>query len=296
MQYKVPQNVGIEDKIVGPLTLRQLIMISVGVGISYTLFAILNKLYEVNVLEYIVIGLPALLATAFALIKIQDITLFKYLILFLEFSIKPKKRVWDHHGVSFLTAPDLNITKKETSSNKKSDLNAKSEKVKNLKELTRTLDSGGFAHLREVEHTDIDSISDDNLVSQAYFGHKKNQNSTKNMYWRTVESHKTMLNEMAKCPVEKLKKGTKETNIIKNEVKKIKKEVEDMKQVKAKKRKRRTSIQPVRKDNHIDTTTKNKPAKYVSKNEQVKKSNTISDQDEFDLRELQKGEIDINLD
>ena len=72
MQYKIPQNVGIEDKIVGPLTLRQLIIISVGVGISYVLFALLSKVYELNFLEYIIIAIPMLLAVAFALIKIND--------------------------------------------------------------------------------------------------------------------------------------------------------------------------------------------------------------------------------
>lgn len=30
MQYKIPQNVQIEDKIVGPLTLKQLIICGVG--------------------------------------------------------------------------------------------------------------------------------------------------------------------------------------------------------------------------------------------------------------------------
>ena len=49
MQYKIPQNVRIEDKIVGPLTLKQLIILGVGGGITYAIYVALARVYYVEV-------------------------------------------------------------------------------------------------------------------------------------------------------------------------------------------------------------------------------------------------------
>ena len=392
-QYKIPQNVGLEDKIVGPLTLRQLIMLAVGFGISYVLFALLNKLYELNVIEYAVIALPGLLAVAFALIKINDIPLLKYLFLFLEFSIKPKKRVWDHRGISSIVAPDLGEDDKTVAPTFVNELNEKAKKAANLKELTRMLDSGAPAGAEDIKHEDIDVSNDDDLVTQAYFGDKKKieESPTKNMYWRTKKSQLKRLEILASLPTTELKKGTKEADIAKEQIRQAKIEAESenkkpvqvsapivkqkpvqisapvitqkpapqtkqekpaplnqqktntvkpvnivvstKKQVTAKQdipavkktetpkqqtsaqnqsipRKRQRQVpQPVRRDNHINTTNKNQPAQYLPK-ESSKPSNGGKPKSaqpkpekpkdgkvgEFDFKELQKGEIEINLD
>jgi hypothetical protein len=228
LQYKIPQNVGIEDKIVGPFTLRQLIIVAVGCGISYVLFAVMSKVYELNFLEYFLIVLPALIAIAFAMVKINNIPLIKFIFLFLEFSIKPKSRLWDHRGISSIVAPDLDETKKETVvSGEGSELDKKAKRAANLNDLTRTLDSGGFDHLRDVEHDDIDDTYDDDLVTQAYFGHKRNESETENMYWRTKDAHMKMLDAFAAMPTTKLKKGSVEAMQAQQEIAKVKKEVEE---------------------------------------------------------------------
>lgn len=384
MQFKIPQNVGIEDRIVGPLTLRQLIILAVGTGISYIFFAILSKLYELNIIEYIIIALPAMLATAFALIKINDITLVKFLFLFLEFSIKPKKRVWNHRGISALISPDLEPENTEKNTSEDGNiLEMKAKKAANLRELTRVLDSGSFEHLMAVEHEDIDAIHDDDLVTQAYFGHKKDESATKNMYWRTKDAHMRMLDVFAKLPITKLTKDSKEAVMAQQEITKIKEEVSQMrkqsngqktmvitkpvhiqktlqaksvkpeikpltpakqntlpkiqakpadkpvtavpvqkqpmatqpntspqlnpqpqKDAMAVRRRKRRVAQPVRTDNHVNTTNKNAPAEYIAKNQPIqkpiqqnnKKPKTNKNIGEFDFRELKKGEIEINLD
>ncbi len=348
MQYKIPQNVGIEDKIVGPLTLRQLIMIAVGTGISYTLFAIASKLYQINTLEYVIIAIPAVLSVAFALIKINDVPLLRYILLFMEFSIKPKKRIWDHRGIAHLVSPDIDEKMADKTSDENSTLNMQSKNATNLEELTRMLDSGGFDHLKNIEHDDLDVTQDENLVTQAYFGHKKGKSKTDNMYWRTLDAHKEMLDVFAKVSVTQIKEGTEEANIIKEQVQKVKKGVEKMKQKKdvqkpktikdqsptqdktaskkpvsneaktieatddspkKKRRRRRKTSQPVRTDNHVNTTNKNKPASYIPKatsnktkapvqkdvNPSDKKNKPEKNKGEFDLRELGQ-DIEINLD
>jgi hypothetical protein len=205
-QYKIPQDVGIADKIVGPLTLRQLIIIAVGGGVSYVLFAVAGKLYELNILEYIVIALPALISLAAAFIKINNIPFTKFVLLSLEYAIKPKKRLWNHSGISAIVAPNLVETKTEAEF-------ATAETTKknvNLDELSRILDSGGFENVKEVKHEDIDKVEDEDLMTQAYFGNKQKDSETENMYWRTTKySHKERLDMLAKIPATKPKEEIK---------------------------------------------------------------------------------------
>jgi hypothetical protein len=197
LQYKIPQNVGIEDKIVGPFSLRQLIIVAVGMGTSYVLFAIGNRLYELNVFEYIIIVLPALFALAAALIRINNVSFTKYLLLTLEFAIKPKKRYWDHRGISFFPAEVL--ADKKTAEKKEQQADKKEDNV-NLHRLSSLLDSGGFENVRAPSYEDIDKAEDEDLITEAFFGHKKKQSPTENMYWRTREMQKKKLEILANMP------------------------------------------------------------------------------------------------
>jgi len=328
LQYKIPQNVGIEDRIVGPLTLRQLIILAAGFGISYVLFAALSKLYEMNVLEYIIILFPALIATAFALIKINDIRLPKFILLFLEFAIKPKRRLWDHRGIAAIVAPDLSEIKKEAPA--QTGMDEKTKKATNLRDLAHMLDSENFEHVRPTEYKKIDEAEDDDLISEAYFGHK--DSSTENMYWRTKKSHIKMLDIFAKLPITKVKQGSKEAEIMKQEIAGAKAEAEAVNKKsspqatsapaqtsqatsaesrpkkKSRKRKRRTP-QPIRTGNHVNNTQKNQPAEYLpkkspiiakrdpaSEESQPQKKEFPKKDGEFKFEELKKGEIEINLD
>lgn len=224
MQYKIPQNVGIEDKIVGPLSLRQLIIVAVGVGFSWVLFAILGKLYELNIIEYVVIAMPGIISIAFAMIRINDLPLSKYILLLMEFSMKPKRRMWDHRGIANLVAPDLWEPLKAEVPGLNAAMLAKSKKAANLRQLSMVLDSGGFEHVKDIQHRDIDVAKDDNLVVEAYFGNDDREKM--NMYWRTLESHKKRLSFFAKLPVTQLKAGTQEVETAKIEIAKAKAEAD----------------------------------------------------------------------
>jgi len=324
VQYKIPQNVGIEDRIVGPLTLRQLIILAAGFGMSYMLFAILSKLYELNILEYIIILFPALIAAAFALIKVNDIRLPKFILLFLEFAMKPKRRLWDHRGIAGTVAPDLSDTRKQTSKDQAAVPEKTEKKAANLRELAHTLDSGGFEHVEAPEHKKIDEADDEDLISEAYFGYK--DSSTENMYWRTKKSHMKMLELFAKLPITKVTKGSKEAEMMKQQIAEVKAETEAREApsaphaisaspqpvqpaaaepaAKKKPRKRKRKIpRPVRTDNHVNTTQKNQPAQYLPKSAPAKKRSPekakkeVPKKDgEFKFEELKKGEIEINLD
>lgn len=95
MQYKVPQNIDLEDKIVGPLTLIQFLYVIGGGVIVYLLY-----MYLKSSLLFWVIGIPvALVALALAFLKIQDQPLSHFMKAGLVFLSRPRKRLWLRHGV-----------------------------------------------------------------------------------------------------------------------------------------------------------------------------------------------------
>ena len=99
---KIPQNVYIEDRIVGPLTLRQIITMAIGGGISYSMYASLAKAYgSVDLITTIIVWTPAVIAAAFAIIKINDLTLSRILLLVIERMLKSPVRTWTpREGIS----------------------------------------------------------------------------------------------------------------------------------------------------------------------------------------------------
>ncbi len=336
MQYKVPQNVGIEDKIVGPLTLRQLIILSVGLGTSYVLFAILNRIYELNIIEYTIILIPAIIAALAALVKVNDVTFTKYLLLMTEFSIKPKKRVWDHRGILNITDPDLS---QKTPEKKKPETTEVQEKAQpNLADIGKMLDSGGFEHVENINHEDIDEAHDDGLVAQAFLGNK--ENNADSMYLRTIDTHGDRLTVLAQ-----LSKGTDaekaaEAQAIAAQIDKAVKEklgkaaqpfksnlpgtvvpqmaevaetpaqtatatmeapAEPTKAKRPRNRKRKVA-EPARSTGPVNTLQKQKPVEYEAIKptrehiENLTESAQPSKAGELNFEELQKGDIEINLD
>lgn len=100
---KIPQNVYVEDRIIGPITLRQLIVMGIGAGISYVLYASATKGGPVSIPLTIALWSPTMLAAAFAFLKVNDLTLFNIILLLIEHANKPSQRTWCQH-------PGLSIT------------------------------------------------------------------------------------------------------------------------------------------------------------------------------------------
>lgn len=102
MQFKVPQNIDMQDKILGPLTLFQLLYLLIGFLISYSL------LRSGSTVMFALIGAPVgLLALALAFIKINDQPFSRFLVSLGMFIIKPKTRVW-HRGQA---APRVSVAR-----------------------------------------------------------------------------------------------------------------------------------------------------------------------------------------
>lgn len=95
MQYKVPQNIDIEDKIVGPFTMKQFVYLLVGAFIIYGIYNYLSKGYDNFMPLFIILALPiGLIAFAFVFVKINDRPFEQFIANLILFMKTPKKRIW----------------------------------------------------------------------------------------------------------------------------------------------------------------------------------------------------------
>lgn len=101
MQFKVPQNIDMEDKIIGPLTLTQFFYLLFGGLVIYILF---TKLAAWSAFLFWILALPiGVFCFAMAFLKVQDQPFPHFLVAGLKFLTQPKKRIWQHYEPA--TAP-----------------------------------------------------------------------------------------------------------------------------------------------------------------------------------------------
>ena len=92
MQFQVPQNIDLEDKIVGPLTLTQFLYILGGSLIDYIMYETFGANYFGL---FLLIGIPvALLTLGLAFFKVQEQPLSRFIVVGLIYLTKPKLRLW----------------------------------------------------------------------------------------------------------------------------------------------------------------------------------------------------------
>lgn len=89
MQYRVPQNIDREDKLLGPMTFTQFVYALIGGSFLLIMFATLPFFL------FAILGIPVLLFTiALALVKVQDQPFTHFLMAFLVYLKQPKHRIW----------------------------------------------------------------------------------------------------------------------------------------------------------------------------------------------------------
>lgn len=89
MQFNVPQFIEIEDKIIGPLTLKQFMYLAIGGAICFMLYFVLKVGFFI-VVTIIVMGFCAMLA----FLKINGRPFPHFLKNFVSFALRPKIYVW----------------------------------------------------------------------------------------------------------------------------------------------------------------------------------------------------------
>lgn len=81
---KVPQNVQIEDRLIGPITLRQVAICLIGGGISFAIWSAMKKAGMISMGHAAVALIPLTIAAAFAFIKVQNLSLLRLILLLIE--------------------------------------------------------------------------------------------------------------------------------------------------------------------------------------------------------------------
>lgn len=134
MQFKVPQNIDLADRIVGPLTLVQFLYVLTGGMIIYFLF---STIAPVNPSLFFILAFPITVFTlALAFLKIQDQPFPKFVVAFFVFLSRPKVRIWHKEGLD----PALIVTPKKQQAEPKAQ--PKSIKKSELEKLIQVLDNG----------------------------------------------------------------------------------------------------------------------------------------------------------
>jgi hypothetical protein len=88
-QYQVPQFIDIEDKIIGPLTIKQFLYLVAGGGICVIAYYLFNFIF------FLIITAPvALLALALAFVKINGVPFAKLLSGMITYLLKPHLYLW----------------------------------------------------------------------------------------------------------------------------------------------------------------------------------------------------------
>ena len=94
MQFQVPQNIDLEDKIVGPLTLIQFLYVLAGGLINYLLLIFIGM----KIIFWILAIPIGLFALALAFLKIQDQPLSSFVKAGLIYFSRPRMRYWQRKG------------------------------------------------------------------------------------------------------------------------------------------------------------------------------------------------------
>jgi hypothetical protein len=141
-QYKVPQNVEAEDRILGPLTFRQFIYALIGVGWGLISFALFRSLLPL----LIVIGFPPTMLFLLLAFYTRDGQNFEQILLaMVEFFAASRKRIWVKEDVAetFHVEP----TKHVAELTQRNPVEVRSE----LEKLSRLIDSRGWNRPPEPE-------------------------------------------------------------------------------------------------------------------------------------------------
>jgi hypothetical protein len=136
MQFKVPQDVQRADQILWFITLRQLILILIGGGISYGLFTVFSKKYVLGTFEVILLCIPAAIAISFAFVKIKGIPLFKFILLLVETSVfRAPRRYWQTNSNILVSMTTGFRMKKKSTKEVIITKNISEDRIKNLANL-----------------------------------------------------------------------------------------------------------------------------------------------------------------
>lgn len=141
MQFKIPQNVEVEDRIIAFITFKQLGIMMGGGGVAYLVYIIAVDKFPVTAWA-IPVTVILLLTVLTAFFRIDNITFSKAVLLFLEIIINPQKRLWETSSTFYGHLDKLaSLSKSDTGTPQKTTTNP--IEIKDLDTITSILDNHG---------------------------------------------------------------------------------------------------------------------------------------------------------
>lgn len=141
MSAKVPQDVTREDRLIGPLTLKQFLYILGGAAVVFIAYQYYTQRY-LYPLEFWSISFVAVtLSLAFAFARINGLPFATFMGHAFTFLFAPKNRSWDKDGEELLTISDAENAALPTTA--ATTTAAKPTNVGQLELLAKVLDTGG---------------------------------------------------------------------------------------------------------------------------------------------------------
>jgi len=160
---KIPQNVYIEDRIVGPLTLKQIIISMLGIGFSYAIWASIQKVQGYVPLPVtIIVWIPGLLAVIFSFIKINDLSMTHLLLLLVERTQKPSTRIYGPRRGLTVNTRSFNVP----TANSKKVTGTKPQAEGEISKLSAFLDHEGIG-VSHLQHEQPDDESELEMAAPA---------------------------------------------------------------------------------------------------------------------------------
>ncbi|MBU1090185.1 PrgI family protein [Patescibacteria group bacterium] len=138
MQFKVPQNVQIEDRILPFMTLRQFVIVGVGGGFTYLIYLMLEQQSsQVWMPPVFALGL---LTVAVAFLKIRGIPFVSFILLLFERYLNETKRVWVKSAGDVFPQSSA-FDKKQSNATKTAKKTKSKASIDEVEKLSKILDS-----------------------------------------------------------------------------------------------------------------------------------------------------------
>jgi len=142
MQYPIPQNVDIEDKLIGPLTLKQFLYLLGGGILEFLWFSMFDMEF------FVLVSIPTIgLAAALAFVKIYDKPFIEFLLVMAHFVVTSRRRVWKRVPGALTTQStkdqEVKTKHKEEESRLRKLAKEKQIRMRNLSDLAVVLDTVG---------------------------------------------------------------------------------------------------------------------------------------------------------
>ncbi|MDD5731453.1 MAG: PrgI family protein [Patescibacteria group bacterium] len=169
-QYKIPQNIDVEDKILGPFTLKQFLYIMGGGIIIYVLFNIFAK---TNLILFLVISIPIAIAVLMLVfVKVNERPFLDFFFYFIAYLQDPKEKKW----IKSTKVKEFKITAKiseaeEAKQKEIADLSRRGIVRSQLQQMAIVLDSRGWSREsldQELKGRVASSVEEKSVVRQKF--------------------------------------------------------------------------------------------------------------------------------